>query len=95
MGMSVYAKTRKKGLVEMLNEYGLSIPYGQVLEISVQFGDAAVEQFIDEGVVCPSTLRKSLFTTAAMDNIDHNPSARSATTLFQGTSIFFFQYITL
>jgi hypothetical protein len=26
MGMPVYAKTRKKGLVEMMNDYGLSIP---------------------------------------------------------------------
>jgi hypothetical protein len=58
MGMSVYTKTRKKGLVEMLNEHGLSFPYRRVLEISVQLGDPAVEQFVDEGVVCPSTLRK-------------------------------------
>jgi hypothetical protein len=42
---------------------------------------------MEEGVVCPAVMRKGLFTTAAMDNIDHNPTATTATTSFHGTSI--------
>ena len=82
MGMYVYYKTRKKGLVNMLHDHGLSIPNKRVLEISAQLGGAAVERFIEQGAVCLSTLRKGIFTTAAMDNIDHNPSSTSATTSF-------------
>ena len=52
-------------------------------------GDAAVDSYLEEGVVCPSILRKRLFTTAAMDNIDHNPTSTTATTSFHGTSISF------
>ena len=32
MGMAVYAKTRKRNLVEMLHDHGMSISYDSVLE---------------------------------------------------------------
>ena len=94
MGLSIFAKTRKKSLVEMLHEHGLCISYDRVLEISAQLGDATVSKYVEEGVVCPPVLRKGLVTTAVMDNIDHNPSATTATTSFHGTSIFMFQHTT-
>ena len=46
----------------------------------------------EQGVVCPPTLRKGLFTTAAIDNIDHNPSSATATEAFHGNSISIFQH---
>ena len=58
-----------------------------VLEVSAQLGDAAASKYMEEGVVCPAVMRKGLFTTAAMDNIDHNPTATTATISFHGTSI--------
>lgn len=94
MGLSLYGKTRKRGLVELLHDHGLSISYDRVLEISAQLGDAVVDRYTEEGVVCPTELRKGLFTTSAMDNIDHNPSATTATTSFHGTSISLFQHPT-
>ena len=94
LGMSVYAKTRKNVLAELLYDHGLSVSYDGVLEISAQLGDATVRRYQEEGVVCPPILRKRLFTTVAMDNIDHNPTATTATTSFQGTSISLFQYPT-
>ena len=74
----------------MLHDHGLSIPYTRVLEVSAQLGDAAVSKYKAEGIVCPNILRKYLFTTAAMDNIDHNPTATTATTFFHRTSISIF-----
>lgn len=94
MGMSIYAKTRKRTIVEMLHEHGVSISYDRVLEISAQLGDATVNKYVNDGVVCPPGLRRGLFTTAAMDNIDHNPTATTATTSFHGTSISLFQHPT-
>ena len=94
IGVSVFAKTRKRSLVEMLHEHGMSISYDRVLEISAQLGDATVSKFVEEGVVCPPVLRKGLFTTSVMDNIDHNPSATTATTSFLGTSVSVFQHPT-
>ena len=94
MGMAVFAKTRKSQLVEMLHDHGISISYDRVLEVSAQLGDAAVAKYVEDGVVYPPDLRRGLFTTAAMDNIDHNPTATTTTSSFHGTSIFMFQHPT-
>ena len=50
--------------------------YDRVLEISAELGDAVVAKYTEGGVVCPPELHRGLFTTAAMDNIDHNPIQR-------------------
>ena len=69
MGLYVFATIRKRQIIEMLHENGLSISYYRVLEISAQLGEAVVAQYVEDGVICPSVLRKQLFTTAAVDNI--------------------------
>ena len=58
--MSVFAKTRKRKLIEMLRENGLSISYDRVMEISAELGDAVVAKYTEEGVVCPPELRRGL-----------------------------------
>lgn len=90
--MSVFAKTRKRQLIDMLHKNGVSISYDRVLEISAQLGEALVAQYVEDGVVCPPVLRKQLFTMAAVDNIDHNLSATTAQTSFHGTSVSIFQH---
>ncbi|KAK1906058.1 Nicotinate phosphoribosyltransferase [Dissostichus eleginoides] len=92
MGISVYAKTRKRKLIELLHGHGISISYDRVLEISAQLGEATVSKYVEDGVVCPPVLRRGLFTTAAMDNLDHNPTVTTATISFHGTSISVFQH---
>ena len=91
MGLYVFAKTRKRQIIEMLHENGLSISYDRVLEISAQLGEAVVAQYVEDGVICPPVLRKNLFTTGAVDNIDHNPTATEAETSLQSTSVSIFQ----
>lgn len=92
IGMSVFAKTRKRQLIEMLHENGISVSYDRVLEISAQLGEAVVAQYVEDGVVCPPVLKKHVFTTSAVDNIDHNPTATTAQSSFHGTSISIFQH---
>jgi len=92
IGMAVYARTRKRHLVEMLHDNGISISYDRVLEISAQLGEAVVTKYVQDGVVCPPRLRQKLFTTSVLDNIDHNPTATTASTSFHGTSISIFQH---
>ena len=57
-------------------------------------GTALVERFTEEGVVCPSVLRKGLFTIDALDNIDLNPSSTTAKSSFHGAGISLFQHPT-
>ena len=94
LGLSVHAQTRKKHLVEMLFNLGISISYDRVLAISTQLANSVCIRFHEENVVCPTKLRDGLFTTSAIDNIDHNPSSRTAKASFHGTGISIFQHVT-
>jgi len=48
----------------------ISVSYDYVLQISKNFSDSICELYEKEGVVCPPNLRKQVFTTAAVDNIN-------------------------
>ena len=87
LGLLVHAETRKKTLVDKLYRLGLSISYDRVMQISAYLGNSVCAQFEDDGIVCPSKLKKSLFPTGSVDNIDHNPSSRTAKDSFHGTAI--------
>ena len=45
-----------------------------------------------ENVVCPPTMRGNLFTTVAVDNINHNSSSTTAKHSFHGTNISLLQH---
>lgn len=92
LGFLLHAKTRKKELVDKVAGLGLSISYDRVLRLSAQLGESASRQYDREQVVCPSKLRKHVFTTAAVDNIDHNCSSTTAKQSFHGTGISLFQH---
>ena len=78
LGLLLHAETRKRGLVDKLNDLGLSISYNRVLQISTDMANGVCARFEAEQVVCPPKLRSGLFTTSAVDNIDHNPSSSTA-----------------
>ena len=92
VGLTVHSRTRKRDLVETLFELGLSISYDRVMAISTEMGNRVCEQYHRDKVVCPPNLRQGLFTTAAIANIDHNPSSTTATDSFHGTGISLFQH---
>ena len=78
LGLMLHASTRKRDLVDKFHSLGLSISYDRLLQISKNFANNVCELYEEEGVVCPPKLRKQVFTTAAVDNIDHNPSSTTA-----------------
>ena len=92
IGLMLHAHTCKKELVNRLNHLGISISYDRVLRISAEIGNRVCEQFHREQVVCLPKLRNSVFTSAAVDNIDHNPSSTTSKESFHGTGISLFQH---
>lgn len=60
--------------------------------ISTDLGDEVCRRNTDESAVCPSNLRLHLFTTTAVDNIDHNPTSTTANDSFHGPGISLFQH---
>ena len=91
IGLDVYAQTRKRELVETLHKFGISISYERVLAISTDLANTVCQQYQTDGTVCPLQIRNGLFTTAAIDNIDHNLSSSTAQASFHGTGISLFQ----
>ena len=52
-----------------------TLPGGKVLQLFTNIANAVIDQFEDDGVVCLSVLRETLFTTGNLDNLDHNPTS--------------------
>ena len=94
VGLMVHAKTRSRDIVDMLHHLGLSVSYDRVMDISTALGNRLCNLYNAGDKVCPVNLRGGLFTTAAVDNIDHNPSSTTASGSFHGTAISLFQHPT-
>ena len=50
-------------------------------------------QFESDGVVCPTKFRSNVFTTSAVDYIDHNPNSLSTKGSWHGMAIFSTQHL--
>ena len=92
IGLMVHAHTHKRDLVDRLHSLGISISYDRVLRLSAQLGSNVCEQFHREHVVCPPKLKHKVFTCAAVDNVDHNPTSSTSKVPFHGTSISLMQH---
>ena len=65
-----------------------------MLSVSSDIANSVITRYEREDVVCPLKLRTGLFTTAAVDNIDHNPSSIISHDSFHGTAISLVQHPT-
>ena len=92
IGINIHALARSKKIIQQLHQMGISVSYDRVMQIEEWLATAVCERFEDDGVVAPTILRKGLFTVGALDNLDHNPTATTATTYFYGTGISTFQF---
>ncbi|KAE8741877.1 hypothetical protein FOCC_FOCC012580 [Frankliniella occidentalis] len=93
LGLSLYSHSRSKQLTDHLHGLGISISSNRVMEITSTLCKLVVERAKEEKVVCPPNLKKGVFTVAAIDNVDHNPSSTTSRGSFHGTSISLFQLV--
>ena len=89
--MNIHSQTRSKKLLNCLHRLGISISYNRVIELENCLVSSVCTRFEQDGVVCPSQLRKDLFTVGAFYNIDHDLSSTTAQGSFHGTGISIFQ----
>ena len=82
-------------MITRLYELGMSVSYERTLELEDRLTTALCKRFVSEDAVCPSQMRKGIFTVGALDNIDHNLSSITAQGSFHGTSISLFQFPTI
>ena len=73
---------------------GICVSYNRVLELSTTLGNNVLSHYNSTNIVCLPALRGGVFTTAALDNIDHNPGSSTAEGSFDCTGISLFQHPT-
>ena len=93
LAMKIHAVTRKRTLIDTLFRWGICVSYDRLLKVISDISDGVCEQFSIDGVVCPPKLRTGIFSTAAVDNLDHNPTSATATDSFHGTGISIIQHL--
>ena len=81
-----------KTVVDTLFYLELCISYDRVFQIQSDIANSVCQRYEMEKVVCPPNMRRFLFTIAAVDNIDHNPSSATAKDYFHGTGISLMQH---
>ena len=79
-------------MVNMVAKNGLGVSYNRVQSVELSLTKQLCKKYNEEGVVCPPSIKNGLFTTAAIDNIDHNTSSNTSRESFHGTSISVFQH---
>jgi hypothetical protein len=79
-------------MIDTLCKMVLSVTYDRVLCMFADLANSAINHFEAIGAVCPQSLKLGLFTTSAVDNIDHDSTLTSAQTSFHGTGISLFQH---
>ena len=92
--LKIHGTTRDKSLIETFYRLGMCISYDRLLSLSTDITNSVIDGYDKDGVICPSKLRGGIFTTAALDNIDYNPSSTSAQDSFHGTAISLVQHPT-
>lgn len=64
------------------------------MQVETDLTNSVCNRYEIENVVCPLKLKNKIFTTGAIDNINHNPSWRDAKDSFHGTAISLTQHPT-
>ena len=73
-------------LIETMYKLGLSVHYDRVLQLSTELGNRVTKIYRMYDVIYLVKYHKGLFITAA-DNINHQTSATTCDTAFNGTGI--------
>ena len=70
LAQMVHTKTRNLSIIRNLSKLGLCISKDRFAPVSVCMGSTVIEMNKQKGHVLPTNLRKGLFSTASVDNID-------------------------
>ena len=92
VALKIHAVTRSRNLIYALFNQGMCITYVRLLNLTSDICNAICERFSEYGVVCPPKLHCGVHTSAAVDNIDYNPTSSTAKYSFHGSGISLIKY---
>lgn len=77
--------------MQQMHSLGLSVSYNRVMELENSLALGVSQRYMTDGLVCPASLRREIYTVGALDNLDHNPRSNTSKGSFHGTGISIFQ----
>ena len=77
-GLKICGTVTSKTLIAQMYHLGICISNPRVLEMTKSLSDDLTDQWKQDGVFCPSKLRKFIFTVIAKDNYDLNATSSTA-----------------
>ena len=86
LAMMIHSETRSLDMVETVSKLGLCISKHRLADLSIAMGNNVIDLNNTEGVVIPIVLKKGIFSTASIDNIDIDTTAALCTTSLHGTA---------
>ena len=93
IALKMHGVTRKRTLVDTFFRLGMCVSYDRLLQITADMAECICTRFEADNVVCPPKICRGLFTTGAVDNVDHNQTSATAGDSFHGTSISIKQHL--
>ena len=81
-------------LVDNMAKLSISVSYGRVCQFENNLAVSVCQESNADGIVCPSNLRKGIFTIDALHNIHYNPSSTTAEGSLHRTGISIMQFPT-
>ena len=82
VGLKLPVNDRQKGNINIFHALGMSVSYTRVMEVRKQFAVAASKRWKEDGVVVPTNIKRGIFVTGAVDNLDESGRFE-----FHGTAI--------
>lgn len=92
LGLNVHSLVKSKKLVDQLHDLCISISYDRVIQLEKLISHSMCQQFLKDGIVCPSHLLRGICVIGGLDNVDHNSSSSTAQGSFHGTGITITQF---
>ncbi len=86
-GIKLHGDARLKHQIETSHQLGISVSYARVMEVKTQVARAVCKRHDMDGIVLPTNLRLSVFTTHDVDNLDCNKTGNLSRGAFHGTCI--------
>ena len=74
-------------MINTFEKLGMAVTYTREQQVSKSLAAAAREKIRTNGVVIPSNMKKDVFTTADMDNIDQHKQSNLSKVEFYGTLV--------
>lgn len=72
MGLKLHTNARQKGTISTFHALGISVSYDRVMDVRKGLSLAVSRRFAEDGVVVPLNLKRGVFTTGAVVNIDES-----------------------